>query len=71
MTTIHFYIVPSIPLSEVITYINKYSNNVMTRQLLLTIGKEDKNNPGNKTAARMVYIRLATRHRHPCPRIDH
>jgi len=26
----------------------------MTRQLLLTIGKEDKNNPGNKTAARMV-----------------
>jgi len=49
-----FYIVPSIPLSEVITYINKYSNNVMTRQLLLTIGKEDKNNPGNKTAARMV-----------------
>ncbi len=47
-----FYIVPSKPLSEVITYINKFSNNVMTRQLLLTIGKEDNNNAGNKIAGR-------------------
>jgi len=49
-----FYIVPSKPLSEVITYINKYSNNVMTRQLLLTIGKEKNNDSGNKIAARKV-----------------
>jgi D-alanyl-D-alanine carboxypeptidase/D-alanyl-D-alanine-endopeptidase (penicillin-binding protein 4) len=50
-----FYIVPSKPLREVITYINKYSNNVMTRQLLLTIGKENNNNnAGNKTAGRKV-----------------
>jgi serine-type D-Ala-D-Ala carboxypeptidase/endopeptidase (penicillin-binding protein 4) len=49
-----FYIVPSKPLSEVITYINKYSNNVMTRQLLLTIGKENNDNAGNKTAGRKV-----------------
>ena len=49
-----FYIVPSKPLSEIITYINKYSNNVMTRQLLLTIGKENKNNVGNKIAGRKV-----------------
>jgi serine-type D-Ala-D-Ala carboxypeptidase/endopeptidase (penicillin-binding protein 4) len=47
-----FYIVPSKPLSEVITYINKYSNNVMTRQLLLTIGKENLNSAGNKVAGR-------------------
>lgn len=49
-----FYIVPSKPLSEVITYINKYSNNVMTRQLLLTIGKENNNVAGSKAAARKV-----------------
>lgn len=49
-----FYIVPSKPLSEVITYINKYSNNVMTRQLLLTIGKENDDNSGNKVAGRKV-----------------
>lgn len=47
-----FYIVPSKPLSEVITYINKYSNNVMTRQLLLTIGKNNADVAGNKTAGR-------------------
>ena len=35
-----FYVATSKPLSEIITYINKYSNNVMARQLLLTIGKE-------------------------------
>ncbi len=35
-----FYVATSRPLSEIITYINKYSNNVMARQLFLTIGKE-------------------------------
>jgi len=35
-----FYVATSKPLTEIITYINKYSNNVMARQLLLTIGKE-------------------------------
>ena len=34
-----FHVVPSRPLSDIITYINKYSNNVMARQLLLTIGQ--------------------------------
>ena len=42
-----FYAEPSRPLSEIITYINKHSNNVMARQLLLTIGKE-KQRPQNK-----------------------
>lgn len=47
-----FYVVPSKPLSEIITYINKFSNNVMTRQLLLTIGGEYLNTTGSKVAGR-------------------
>jgi D-alanyl-D-alanine carboxypeptidase/D-alanyl-D-alanine-endopeptidase (penicillin-binding protein 4) len=34
------------PLSEIIRVINKYSNNVMTRQLLLTLGAEKHGAPG-------------------------
>jgi serine-type D-Ala-D-Ala carboxypeptidase/endopeptidase (penicillin-binding protein 4) len=52
-----FYVVPSRPLSEVIAHINKYSNNVMARQLFLTIGKPDKNDkdkPGTKESARQA-----------------
>ena len=37
---------PSLPLSDIITSINKYSNNVMARQLLLTIGAEVHEQPG-------------------------
>jgi serine-type D-Ala-D-Ala carboxypeptidase/endopeptidase (penicillin-binding protein 4) len=47
-----FYVVPSKPLSEIITYINKYSNNVMVRQLLLTIGKEKLDTTGSKATGR-------------------
>jgi len=36
----------SVPLSDVITAINKHSNNVMARQLLLTIGAERFGEPG-------------------------
>ncbi len=43
-----FYVIPSKPLSEIITYINKFSNNVMARQLLLTIGQEIKDTRGSK-----------------------
>ncbi len=39
--------VDSPPLADVIRMINKYSNNVMARQLLLTIGAEKQGNPGN------------------------
>ena len=35
-----YYVASSKPLSEIIVYINKYSNNVMARQLLLTLAKE-------------------------------
>lgn len=44
-----FYVATSKPLSGIITSINKYSNNVMARQLLLTLGKdklESKNKKG-------------------------
>ncbi|HJX16612.1 MAG TPA: D-alanyl-D-alanine carboxypeptidase/D-alanyl-D-alanine-endopeptidase [Acidiferrobacterales bacterium] len=34
------------PLSEIIRVVNKYSNNVMTRQLLLTLGAEKYGAPG-------------------------
>jgi len=47
-----FYVVPSKPLSEIITYINKYSNNVMARQLFLTIGQEMLDTKGTKASGR-------------------
>lgn len=34
------------PLAEVIRYVNKFSNNVMTRQILLTLGAEISGEPG-------------------------
>jgi len=55
-----FYAVPSKPLSEIIAHINKYSNNVMARQLFLTIGKPDRNDkdkPGTKESARLAVSR--------------
>ncbi len=39
------------PLREIIHYINKHSNNVMARQLMLTIGKEINGKPGTKQTA--------------------
>jgi len=53
-----FYVATSRPLTEIITYINKYSNNVMARQLLLTIGKEmqesNGKDKGSKTLGRQA-----------------
>ena len=46
------YKVPSRPLSDIIILINKFSNNVMARQLLLTIGQEQLNTTGSKDAGR-------------------
>jgi len=43
-TLLHSAISP--PLSEIIRVVNKYSNNVMTRQLLLTLGAEKHGAPG-------------------------
>ncbi len=44
----------SLPLSDIIQYINKFSNNVMARQLLLTMAKEKFGEPGTKQNAKMV-----------------
>lgn len=54
-----FYKVSSRPLSQIITYINKYSNNVMARQLFLTIGKQQTESKeqkiqGNKALSRLI-----------------
>jgi len=43
-TLLHSAISP--PLSDIIRVVNKYSNNVMTRQLLLTLGAERHDAPG-------------------------
>ena len=45
-----FYAEPSRPLHEIIAYINKYSNNVMARQLLLTIGQMVIGPPGSNAS---------------------
>lgn len=42
------------PLREIIQYINKFSNNVMARQLLLTIAKELHGEPGSKKTATLA-----------------
>lgn len=45
-----FYLHVSRPLSDIITLINKHSNNVMARQLLLTIGQIKNGTPGSKSS---------------------
>ena len=44
----------SIPLADVITRINKYSNNVMARQVLLTLSAEVLGEPGTEAGGREV-----------------
>ena len=44
----------SIPLAEVVRNVNKFSNNVMTRQLLLTLGAEKTEQPGTAAKGRQV-----------------
>jgi D-alanyl-D-alanine carboxypeptidase/D-alanyl-D-alanine-endopeptidase (penicillin-binding protein 4) len=57
-----FYSVESPPLSDVITYINKFSNNVMARQLFLTLGAELDSVPGTLEKSREI-MRIALRRR--------
>ncbi len=44
----------SLPLADVITKVNKHSNNVMARQLLYTLGAEAFGPPGTEAAGRKV-----------------
>ena len=45
---------PSLPLGDAITKVNKYSNNVMARQLLYTMSAEMLGTPGTETGGRQV-----------------
>lgn len=44
----------SLPLTEMITRINKHSNNVMARQLLYTLGAESNGAPGTEDSGKAV-----------------
>ncbi len=44
----------SLPLADVITKVNKHSNNVMARQLLFTLGAEKNGVPGTEEGGRQV-----------------
>jgi D-alanyl-D-alanine carboxypeptidase/D-alanyl-D-alanine-endopeptidase (penicillin-binding protein 4) len=52
----------SMPLSDVISKINKHSNNVMARQLLLTLGAEVNGAPGTSESGREVVIDWLSQH---------
>lgn len=50
----------SVPLAEIVRNVNKFSNNVMTRQLLLTMGAEKESEPGTAAKGREVINRWLT-----------
>lgn len=50
------------PLSDILRGINKFSNNVMTRQLLLTLAAEKKDPPGTSANGRAVVRAWLKRH---------
>ena len=50
------------PLAEIIRSINKYSNNVMTRQLLLTLGAERFGPPGTVAKGRNAIVDWLAKH---------
>ena len=52
----------SMPLSSIISKINKHSNNVMARQLLLTLGAEVNGAPGTAESGREVVLDWLGRH---------
>ena len=45
---------PSLPLAEIITRVNKHSNNVMARHLLYTLAAEQLGEPGTEAGGRKV-----------------
>lgn len=49
-----FYVFDSWPLADVITKVNKHSNNVMARQLLFTLGAEKFAVPGTEEGGRQI-----------------
>ena len=60
---------PSKPLADVITGINKYSNNVMSRQLFLSLDARGPTNPGAPGGARQRLREWLTANAMPMPRL--
>lgn len=52
----------SVPLAEVIRSVNKFSNNVMTRQVLLTLGAETGEPPGTEQKGRAAVAQWLSTH---------
>ncbi len=57
-----FYTMESLPLSDIIRSINKWSNNVMARHLLLTIGVERFGAPATVDKGRRAVMQLLDEH---------
>ncbi|MEN8129447.1 MAG: D-alanyl-D-alanine carboxypeptidase/D-alanyl-D-alanine-endopeptidase [Pseudomonadota bacterium] len=57
-----FYTHESRPLAELIRGMNKFSNNVMTRQLLLTLGAEQIDAPGTEPKGIQIIMRWLKAH---------
>ena len=51
-----FVTLPSLPLAEVIRMVNKFSNNVMSRQIFLTLGAEKLGPPGTLDKGRQAVL---------------
>jgi D-alanyl-D-alanine carboxypeptidase/D-alanyl-D-alanine-endopeptidase (penicillin-binding protein 4) len=56
----YFARVESPPLSDIIEYVNKYSNNVMARHLFLTLGAEIEGVPGSRAKGRQAALQILT-----------
>lgn len=52
----------SLPMADIISKVNKHSNNVMARQLLYTLGAEVKSPPGSENKGREVVADWLTQH---------
>ena len=59
----------SLPLAEIIRLVNKFSNNVMARHLLLTLGAESFGRARDGGARAQRDARVARKARHPCRRL--
>lgn len=60
----------SLPLADIITYVNKHSNNVMAQQLLLTISAEVLGPPGTERGGREVVKDWLVEHGLDVPQLD-
>lgn len=59
----------SLPLGDLVRGINKFSNNVMTRQLLFTLGAENKSIPGTQNKGKAVIKEWLGKHKLLSPKL--